>query len=415
MSTEISGVARGLPAPWFGVMTLPEGMGTGFVSVTLGYVLTHRGVSVAAVAGLVSLYMLPLAWKFLVGPLLDMSLTPRLWFLILTGLQAFGILAIAVTPLMPSTMPLISLFAFLAAVAVSAAGCAKTAVIALTRAPESRGAVAGWQQSGNLGGVGLGGGAGLWIATHAGGPGLAAITLAIACLACGLPMLWVRTPARAAAEKLTVQAASLGRALLTLARARTGALALIAVVLPIGLGAAAGLLPAVAGDWGASANLVALVTGMLGGLVAVPGCIAGGYLCARFPPRIVLMTAGLACAVGEAAMALAPHTPALFAGFVLVNNLLLGVAWASVSGVIFEVLPSVGAATVGSVLVSAGNVPAVTMTALVGLVQTRQGSTAMLLAEAAAAALAVAAYSLLTWLWRVTPAPVAGAPAAAPA
>jgi predicted MFS family arabinose efflux permease len=163
----------------------------------------------------------------------------------------------------------------------------------------------------------------------------------------------------------------------------------------------------VAGDWRASANLVALVTGMLGGLVAVPGCIAGGYLCARFPPRIMLMTSGLACALGEASMALAPHTPALFAGFVLVNNLLLGVAWACVSGVVFEALPSVGAATVGSVLVSASNVPTVAMTALVGLVQTRQGSTAMLLAEAALAALAVAAYSLLAWLWPAARAPVA--------
>ena len=226
-------------------------------------------------------------------------------------------------------------------------------------------------------------------------------------------MLWVRTPVRIAGQRLSAQAADLGRALVTLARSRGGALAMIAVVIPVGLGASGNLLPAVAGDWKASANLVAVVTGQLGGLITVPGCIVGGYLCTRFAPRRMLMASGLACALGQAAMALAPHTPNLFAAFVLGNNLMLGAAWASVSAVMYEPLRRAGAATVGAVLSSLTNVPVVAMTALVGLVQVRQGSSAMLLVEAGLAVASVAAYSLLAWLWRPAPEVLATAAATA--
>ena len=51
--------------------------------------------------GLVSLYLLPSSWRFLVGPLLDVSLTPRLWFLLATGAQTLVLLAFALTPLKP--------------------------------------------------------------------------------------------------------------------------------------------------------------------------------------------------------------------------------------------------------------------------------------------------------------------------
>jgi PAT family beta-lactamase induction signal transducer AmpG len=413
MSFEVSPEARALPAPLFGVMSLPEGSSQGFVTVTLGYVLTHHGFSVAAVAGLVSLYLLPSSWKFLFGPILDMSLTPRLWYLLATGSQALVMLAFALTPLTPQMAPLIAVLTFLLAVGSNTGGTAKIAVVGVTIPQARRGAYAGWLQAGNLGGMGLGGGAGLWLATHAGGSSVASGALAAAFVLCALPMLWVRIPAGATSERLTVQATELGRGLLRLARTRTGGLAMVAVVLPLGLGAAAGLLPAVAGDWKASATLVAVVTGMAGGLVAVPGCIAGGYLCGRFAPRTMLMASGVICAVGEAGMAFAPHTPAMFAAFVLGNNLLLGASWAAVSAVMYEALPLRGAATVGSVLASLTNVPVVAITALVGLVQVRGGSSAMLTTEAGLAVAAVAAYSLLAWLWRPAPQMLATVAAAA--
>jgi len=54
------------------ILFLPMGITNGYVVVTLGYLLTHAGVSVAAVAGLVSVSLLPQTWKFFWAPMLTM-------------------------------------------------------------------------------------------------------------------------------------------------------------------------------------------------------------------------------------------------------------------------------------------------------------------------------------------------------
>ena len=61
----------------------------------------------------------------------------------------------------------------------------------------------------------------------------------------------------------------------------SGPLALLIVFLPIGTGAASNLWAAVADDWHATADTVALVTGALSGIISAAGCLAGGYLCDR--------------------------------------------------------------------------------------------------------------------------------------
>ncbi|MDB5444450.1 MAG: Nitrate/nitrite transporter NarK, partial [Phenylobacterium sp.] len=61
-------VGRAIPPFLFGVLALPVGLGRGFVTVTLAYLLAHNGVSVAAIAAMVSLFVIPEVWKFLIGP-----------------------------------------------------------------------------------------------------------------------------------------------------------------------------------------------------------------------------------------------------------------------------------------------------------------------------------------------------------
>lgn len=392
--------ARGLPPPLFTFVYLPGGLCQGFVTVTLAYALRHNGVSVAAIAGLVGLHILPTTWKFVMGPVLDMSLTSRRWYVICIAVMAACLAGFGLAPLNASATPLLSLLSLASGVAAAGAGSSATAAMALTTPNAARGRVAGWMQTGNLGGIGVGGGVGLWLASHAGGPTVAALAVALICVLCAWPMLLMRVPPRPAGETLPAQARALGSTLWTLARTRLGVMAALAVTLPAGLGAAANLLPAASGDWRASADLVALTTGILGGLATVPGCIVGGYLCDRFPRRPVFICAAYACAAGEAAMALAPHTPLSFTVFVLLNQLLLGVAWACVSAVIYECLGRTGAATVAALLSSLCNLPVVVVTVLVGAVQTRHGSAAMLLTEAGLAVVSLTGYALLAWWWR---------------
>lgn len=397
-------VPRGLNPPWYFIVYLPVGLTAGFVTVTLGYLLTHHGVSVAAVAGLVAICNIPTVWKFAAGPVLDTSLSPQKWYLICLAVGAVALIALALTPLSPQTMPQLTGLAFTMSVAMCAAGSSATAGMALTTSNERRGAVAGWMQCGQLGGAGLGGGLGLWLAEHAGGQLSAAIVLAGLSALCGLPIFAVRVPPRLAGVAVNQRLLEVLRALLTLARTRGGVLAILANVLPASLGAASQLLSTVAGDWHASADLVALVLGVVTGLANLPGCVVGGYLCDIFPRRTVYILSALACALAEAAMAWGPHTPAWFAIFVVLNAFLLGLSWAAVAAVAFEQLGVMAAATVAAVLSSISNLPVVVMVALVGAAQAKHGSSGMLLIEAAFGVGSVIAYIAIASVWKSHPA-----------
>jgi PAT family beta-lactamase induction signal transducer AmpG len=263
-----------------------------------------------------------------------------------------------------------------------------------------RGACAGWRQTGFLGGIGLGGGGALWLTTHAGGLRTAALVSAGVYLLCICPFLIVKVPAACRGTSIPAAAREALAALWKLLRTRSGILAAIAVTLPAGIGAAAYLMPAVAGDWHASADVVATVTGVLSGLASIPGCITSGYLCDRFSRRTVFMCCALAGAVAEGLVTLVPHTPAGFAIIVLVNSAFTGLAYGGVVAVIFERLESVGAATVAGVFGALSNVPVVVVTMIIGAVQTRAGSTAMLLAEAGLGVVSIALFSVAVVAWR---------------
>jgi len=397
---------KGLAAPLYAIVHLPGGLLSGFVSVTLGFILGHHGVSVAAVSGLVGLYLLPTTWSFLVGPLVDVNLTPKSWYLIALALLAACFVAFALTPMIGASVPRLGMLCFLASSASVCSGAGVAATMALTTTPHERGPIAGWVQTANLGGAGLGGGLGLWIATHAGGAGVAGVTLAGLTLACGAPMLFVHIPTRVAGRAVTERVADMGLEIWKLARSRTGILAMIVMVIPSALGAAVGLLPAAAGAWHASSDLVALVRGALGGVTAIPGCILGGYLCRRFRHRTVYICAALAYAAGLTAMAIAPHTPFAFGAFMVGNGVILGVAFGALSAVIFDTLGHASPATVNAGLSSLSNVPLLIATVVLGQANARLGADGMLLTEAALGAVSVVGYAALARWWAPTADPL---------
>lgn len=389
-----------MPPFFVAVLLLPLGLSSGFITVTLGYVLSQHGVSVVLIAGLVSLRLLPETWSFLAGPLIDATLSVARWYVLSVIALAVVVTAFALVPLQASSASLLGLLCLAAGLTAVLSSSAACAAVALTTSNAVRGACAGWRQTGNLGGTGLGGGAGLWLVTHGGGARVAALVVAAGCLMCIWPFLIIEVPAVQRGAGIPAAARNALGALWTLVRSRIGVLAIIAVTLPAGVGAWSNLIPAVADDWGASADLVALVTGALSAVATIPGCIFGGYLCDRFPRRATLMCSALVCAVGEAAMGLAPHTPWSFAVFSLMNCVLTGLAYGSVTAVIYDRIGAVGGATVGSVLSSLCNVPLVLVTMLIGAVQVRHGSNAMLFTEAALSVAAVAIYALVVAIWR---------------
>ena len=393
-------VVRGLAAPWYLLVFLPSGLATGFINVTLSYLLARNGVSVAVIAGVISLYILPSSLRFMTGPILDIGLSNTQWYSVCLGVGAVCLLALGFTPLTLHAVPIISVLAVVIGVAFMGTQSSATAAMVVTTRIESRGEAAGWTQAGYYGGIGAGGGLGLWLVTHGVGWSGAAVNLTFLCLLCGVPILWMRMPPRTGGASISHQMREFWHALKALITTRTGVLVLFVVTMPAGMGAAINLMATVAGNWGASANLVAWVMGGLSGLVNVPGCVAGGYVCKKMPSRTAYVVSCLTCAAAEDALALGPHTPVSFALMIVLNNFLMGIAGSTSMAVICESLDARATAAMSSVLLSLLSVPTVLMTELVGWVQSRNGATAMLLVEAVIGAISVGAYAVLLLLWR---------------
>ncbi len=392
------GIDIGVRRPWtpfYGFMYLPVGISQGFVSVTLAYVLRQSGVSVAAIAGLVGLNLLPWTWKVLGGPMLDLALTPRTWNLLFGLTGAVALVALGVMAGSSAAMPLLSLLALLSGTCSVLSAASVNNIIGAVEPESERGAIGGYVQAGTLGGQGLGGGAGLWLAQHAGGTGPASAILAMVCLLCLSPLLTIRAPYRERPEALRVKTVQLARTVWSMARSRRGALALLINVLPMGLGASNQLWSAVAGDWLASANVVALVTGVLGGLVSIPGSLLGGFLCRRLHIRGVYLGASVACAFLLIAMAASPHTPTSFVIFTLASAFTLGTTWGALSSVTFACIGYEGAATKAALLGSFANIPLVACVPFVGWAQSKFGSNVMLLTEAGLAIASLIVYAVV--------------------
>jgi predicted MFS family arabinose efflux permease len=162
-----------------------------------------------------------------------------------------------------------------------------------------------------------------------------------------------------------------------------GFLALVLCFLPIGSGAAGGLWSAVASDWHASGDTVALVTGVFGGVVMALGCLAGGWLCDRLHRQWVYVGFGLAQAACAVAMAAAPRTETLFVVFTTLYAFITGLTYAGFSAFVLEAMGLGAAATKYSAFASLSNTPIAYMTSLDGWAHARWGAGGMLLTEAA--------------------------------
>jgi MFS family permease len=378
----------------FLAMYLPFGIGTGYFSVTLGYLLAHAGVSTAAIAALVSVVTWLQVGKIVWAPLVDTVLTYRGLYCLACLTMAACLAGIGLVPASPSSMTLLGGLAVVMGAAIGLMGVTTNGLMARVSAAGQRGRAGGWSQAGNLGGTGLGGGLGLWIATHSGAPWLSAVVLAgLSACAVGAVAFVPEPDHPHRTARLAGTLRNLVAEIWGLVRSRPGALALLIMLLPLGTGAASNVFSAIAGDWGASGNLVALVTGVLSGLVAAFGCLIGGYLCDVIDRKAGYLLAGGLMAGCALAMVAAPKTPAVFAVLTLFYALTSGMAYGACYAVVLDAAASRAAATKCDVLISISNVPIAAMTMIDGAAQTRFGSDGMLLTEAVAGALAVLLYT----------------------
>jgi MFS family permease len=165
-------------------------------------------------------------------------------------------------------------------------------------------------------------------------------------------------------------------------RSRPVLFVVVLVCTPVGIGAASRLWSAVAPDWSATPDTVALVTGVLSALVSAVGSVTGGAIAVRFGRWWAFFGAGALMALVALVMAASPRTPGVYVVGVLFYSFTLGLATAGFLSVVLHAIGRGAASTKFSIFWSLGNVPTVYMIAFNGWMHDHFGAPGMLAGEA---------------------------------
>lgn len=383
---------RKLRPVFYAMLFMPMGITNGYAAVALTYLLSQAGVSVGLIAGFVGLSLLPQTWRAIWAPLVDTTLSIRGWYLISASASGLLMAATGFIPVSRANFGWIELIVLAFSLAATVTTISGSSLLAHGTSEAEKGRAGGWSQAGNLGGSGLGGGMGLWLTQHA--PiWISGVALGLFCLATALALLFLVEPAAEhRSQSFSASLANVGRECWTLLRTSAGALAFFLMLLPIGQGAAQNLWSAVADDWHASADAVALANGVLSGVVSIVGCLIGGWICDLIDRKTAYCLFGLVLAAAAVAMALAPRTEAMFFGFVLLYAFLTGFCYAGFAAVVFETIGKGAAGTKSNVLSGIANVPLIYVGIFDGAGHDRWGSAGLLYTDAALGVAGVALF-----------------------
>jgi len=362
-------------------LLLPYGISTGFASITLPYFLTRAGFSVASAAAIVALGVSTNVWLFLWGPIVDLTMTPRRWYVLAVVTAAITLFLLGIVPFQQSAIALLTAMVFISQIAVTFAVLPMGALMAYTVPDEAKGRAAGFYQAGNLGGNGIGGGLGIWIGVHF-SKEIAAGCLALAMIAAAAAILFAADFRVVAGFGFRERIRLMGRDLLAMLRSAIPLLTLVLITSPIGSGAMNNLWSAVADDWHANANTVALVTGVFNGIVCALGCLVGGWIADYLGRWWCYFGFGVALALATIVMAFAPRTSSSYAVGVLIYAFFVGTSYAAYSAIVVHAIGRGVASTKYAICQSLGNIPVAYMTAFDGWVHDRYGGVWMLNGEA---------------------------------
>ena len=382
------------PSAIFLPLFLPFGISSGYVGVTLAFLLSRAGLSTLEITTIIAATVWVQTWKVLWAPVIDTIGNPKLWY----GAGAAGvgatILAMSVLPASARSVPAIMTLALLSSAASTLVSMSSEIFLAQSVPPQLRGRASGWAQAGNGGGNGVGGGLGLVLAEHVAQPWVSGAVLALVCVACWGCVRFVPAARRThAMPSYLAELKGVVRDVWDVARSRAGYLALTLMVLPIASGAAPW--SAIAGEWRAGADLVALVNGVGGGLAAAAGALVGGYFCDRTSPSRAYCAFGLIVGAIAVGMAWCPRTPATFTVFTLAYSAVVGCGFAAYCAIVLQAIGQRSAATNFNLMAALSNVPIAVMTSFDGWVHDRFGTNTMLYGELALPAVTIAAFALL--------------------
>lgn len=377
----------------FMFLLLPFGVWSGYVTVTIGYMLTKAGIPLEKVAPIVAMTLIPNVFKFVWAPLVDTTLTVKKWYIIANIVTALGILFTGILPLKVENLTLLTVIIFFASLVNTIVAMSTESLLAHDTPDHLKGRAAGYLNAGNLGGLGLGGGAGLWLAQRVSEPWMAGGIIAFTVLFCSFGLFYLSEPTSRIKEKNYFKAiGNLNRDIWTVVKSRMGFLALFLCFLPLGTGAASNLWSSISNDWNALADTVALIIGVGGGILSAVGCLVGGYICDIMDKKKAYILFGVVQALCAVAMAFSPHTELMFIIWASTYAFSSGLAYAGFSSFVLEVIGKGAAATKYNVFASLSNAPIYYMIYIDGWAHGRWGAFGMLTTEAIMALLGIVVF-----------------------
>ncbi len=352
----------------------------------------------ATTSGIVALAVFANVWRFLWGPIVDLSLSLKKWYWIGLAVSMATLLLLCIAPLDAKNTLFLSAIVFISQVAGTFTLLPVNGFMATRIEEHHKGKASGWYQAGALAGVGLGGGAGLWLAEQYNELFAGAVICGLSVVS-ALIIILIKDIHYPKGKSVLHELANTGKSLVAMFKVPVALFAMILILLPIATGAAANVWAAIAADWHADANTVALVTGVLSGLVSALGCIAGGYFADKKGVFFSYLFFGTICAIIPMIMAFMPYHPWVYISGVLVYTFSVGLGYAAFTSVVLFAIGKKNVATKFSLLSSIGNIPVMYMTVFDGWAHDKYNSKIMLLAEAGAGILFIILSAMaLKWL-----------------
>jgi PAT family beta-lactamase induction signal transducer AmpG len=402
MPTDIT-VPQDAPArdrPWiFGLLIAPSGvLGNGVIQGgVLGYLLSLQSVDSGTQAHLIGLLSLPTSLYFLWSPITDFFIRRRTWLLV-------GALLAAVLTLLGFRQPqlsahgalLLMLFgACCSQLVVSSAG----GMMGTLRSEQSRLRAGSFYQAGSAGFGSLSAWALIYLSSRVSQESLGLIAAALI----AIPALFVL----AAPHQEQISEHGFGSTMRRIwgeckdTFGRWDALPYVAcMIFPIASGAATGLLPGVAVQYGVSGDNVAWINGLVGGVLTAAGAGAMSLLRTRMRAPVLYSIVGLVNCACLAILWLGPMRPATYYAGVLLYVFTLGACLAMFTAVVLEFLGEAGKSGSArySIINSLGNIPVLYMLQVDGWGGDHGGARGLAAAETvigAIGALALLAYFLI--------------------
>lgn len=364
----------------FFFLVLPSGISQGFITVSLPFILTRHGFSVAAAASITALGISSNIWRFVLAPMTDLSFSLHKWYVAGNILCAITLLLLGLIPLETSYIVVLTTFVIISQVGANLIVAPVGGLMAKTVAEEMKGRAGGWYQAGNVGGEGLGGGAGIWLYTHYSFQ-TALIVLAVVIVVSNFALRFI--PQVIAEKHMLIKERfrMIANDLKSMIHSRVAVFTMSVIILPIGIGAATNLWSSVANDWQVRADTVALITGTLSAFASVAGSITGGWIADKSGRWISYFGAGILMALVTLGMTFSPYKPESYVIGVLLYAVTYGMANAAFSAIVLHAIGKGMASTKYALLSSMGNIPYPYMTILDGRLHDAYGIKMMLLGE----------------------------------